>query len=112
MSPKTGAYTNLPGEIKTLRNLNKVQITLIIVGAIGTFYKKFDDDISKLGLTNHKFQGEEAQKVASPGTARIIRSFLDPRQSRQGFYKFGPVRTSVCPSVRPSAMGIFRDGHF
>ena len=42
---KIRAYANLSGGIKTLWNLNKVQITLVIVGAIGTFYKKFDDDI-------------------------------------------------------------------
>ena len=50
---KIGAYTNRSGEIKTLQNLNKMQITLVIVGAIGRFYKMFDDDISKLGLMNH-----------------------------------------------------------
>ena len=52
---KIRAYTNLSGEIKTLWNLNKVQITPVIVGAMGTFYKRFDDVISKLGLMNHKF---------------------------------------------------------
>ena len=31
-----------------------------------------------------------------------IFNFLDPRQSRQGSYKFGPVR----PSIRPSATGL------
>ena len=36
---KIRAYTNPSGGIKTLWNLNKVQITLIIVGAIRTFYK-------------------------------------------------------------------------
>ena len=69
------AYTNLPGEIKTLWNLNKVQITLLIVGTMGTFYKKFDD-ISKLGLMNYKFRVEEAQKIALLGTAHNLRSWL------------------------------------
>ena len=73
---KIRAYTNLSGEIKTLWNLNKVQITPVIVGAMGTFYKKFDDDISKLGLMNHKFQVEESQKISLLGTAHIVRSFL------------------------------------
>ena len=63
------AYRNLSGEIKTLWNLNKVQITPVIVGALGTFYKKFDDDISKLGV-------EEAKKIALLGTAHIVGSFL------------------------------------
>ena len=67
---KIRAYTNLSGEIKTLWNLSKGQITLIIVGAMGTFYKKIDDDISKLGWT------KESQKVALLGTAHIVRSFL------------------------------------
>ena len=40
------------------------------------FYKKFDDDISKLGLMNHKFWIEEAQKIALLGTAHIVSSFL------------------------------------
>ena len=51
-----GTYANLSGEIKTLWNLSKVQITLVIVGAMGTFYKNFDDDISKRGLMNNKFR--------------------------------------------------------
>ena len=34
---KIRAYTNLPGEIKTLWNLNKVQITPVIVGAMGPY---------------------------------------------------------------------------
>ena len=58
------AYRNLSGEIKTLWNLNKVQITLVVVGAMRTFYKKFDDDISKLALMNHKFRVEETQNIA------------------------------------------------
>ena len=61
---KMRACTTLSGEIKTLWNLNKVQITSIIVGAMGTFHNKFDDDISKLRLTNHKFRAEEAEKTA------------------------------------------------
>ena len=73
---KIRAYTDLSGEIKTLWNLNKVQITPIIVGAMGTFYKKIDDDISKLGLMNHKFRVEETQKIILLGTAHIVRSFL------------------------------------
>ena len=34
---KVRAYTNLSGEIETLWNLNKVQITPVIVGAMGTY---------------------------------------------------------------------------
>ena len=56
--------------------MNKVQITAFFVDAMGTFYKKFDDDISKRSLTNHKFLAEEAQKIALLGTAHIVRSFL------------------------------------
>ena len=70
------ASTNLSGEIMTLRDLNKVQITPVIVGAMGAFYKKFDDDISKLDLMIHKFRVEEAQKIALLGTIHIARSFL------------------------------------
>ena len=73
---KIRAYTNLSGEIKALWNLNKVQIIPVIVGAMRTFYKKIDDDISKLGLTNHKFRVEEAQKIALLGAAHIVRGFL------------------------------------
>ena len=73
---KIRAYTNLSGEIKTLWNLNKVQIIPVIVGAMRTFNKKIDDDISKLGLTNHKFRVEEAQKIALLGAAHIVRGFL------------------------------------
>ena len=56
--------------------MNKVQITPVIVRAMGTFYEKFDDDISKPGLMNHIFRVEEAQKIALLGTAHIVRSFL------------------------------------
>ena len=73
---KIRAYTNLSGEIKTLWNLNKVQITPVIVGAMGTFYNKLDDNISNFGLVNHKFRVQKAQKIALLGNAHIIRSFL------------------------------------
>ena len=73
---KIRACTNLSGENKAVWNFNKVQKTPVIVGAVGTFYKKFDDDISKLGLMNHKFRVEEAQKIALLGNAHIVRSFL------------------------------------
>ena len=73
---KIRACTNLSGENKAVWNFNKVQKTPVIVGAVGTFYKKFDDDISKLGLMNHKFRVEEAQKIALLGIAHIVRSFL------------------------------------
>ena len=69
-------HIQLSCEIKTLWNLNKVQITPIIVGNMGTLYNKFDDDISKLSLTNHKFRAEGAQKIVWLGTAQIVRSFL------------------------------------
>ena len=74
---KIRANTNLSREIKTLWNLNKVRITPITVGFMETFYNKFDDDISKRGLTNHNFGAEEAQKIALLGTAHIVRSFLE-----------------------------------
>ena len=70
------AYTNLSGDINTLWNLNKVQITPVIVGAMGTFYNKLDDNISNFGLVNHKFRVQKAQKIALLGNAHIIRSFL------------------------------------
>ena len=69
---KIEPYTNLSGEIKTLWNLNKVQINPVIVGALGMFYKKIDDDISKLGLMNLKFRVKEAQNIALLGTAHIV----------------------------------------
>ena len=74
--PKIRTYTILSGEINTLWNLNKVQITPVIVSAMGTFYKRFDDDISKLGLMKHKFRVEEAQKTALLGIAPVVRRFL------------------------------------
>ena len=56
--------------------MNKVQITPVTVGAMGTFYKRFDDDISKLGLMKHKFRVEEAQKTALLGISPVVRRFL------------------------------------
>ena len=69
-------YTTLAGEIKTLWKLSKVKIIPIIIGAMGSMYKQFDDDIEKLGLTNNKFSKNEGQKIALLGTAHIVRSFL------------------------------------
>ena len=66
---KIRAHTILSGEIKTLWNLNKVQITPIIVDTMGKFCNKFDVDISKLGLTNHKIRAEEAKKI-------VLRHFM------------------------------------
>ena len=74
--PNIRTYTNLSDEINTLWNLNKVQITPVTVGAMGTFYKRFDDDISKLGLMKHKFRVEEAQKTALLGISPVVRRFL------------------------------------
>ena len=54
-------------------NNNKI---IIIAITMRRFYKKFDDDISKLGLMKHKFRVEEAQKIALLGTAHIASSFL------------------------------------
>lgn len=73
---KIRAYTNMSGEIKILWNLSKVQISLIIIGAMRMFLGKFDDGISKLGLMNRKFRVEEAQNISLLGAAHIIRSFL------------------------------------
>ena len=70
------AYTNLPSEIKTLWNLNKVQTNAIVFDAMRKFCKKFDDDISNLGLTNQKFVAEEVKKSALLGTAHIVKSFF------------------------------------
>ena len=72
---KIQAHADLSGKIKTIWNLNKVHITQIIIGAVGTFYNKFNDYISKVALTNHKFQAKEAEKIALLGTAHIVRSF-------------------------------------
>ena len=73
---KIRAYTNMSGEIKILWNLSRVQISLIIIGAMRMFLGKFDDGISKLGLTKHKFRAKEAQKIVLLGTAHIFRRVL------------------------------------
>ena len=51
-------------------------MTPLNFSAMETFYKKFDDDLSKLGLMNHKFRVEEAQKIALLRTAHMVKSFL------------------------------------
>jgi len=68
-------YTDLSTEIKTLWRLSKVQITPIIIGAMGCMFKQFDKDIEKLNLETNKFNKFEAQKIALLGTAHIVRSF-------------------------------------
>ena len=73
---KIRAYTDLAVEIKTLWNLQKVNIIPVIIGATGTFYKNFEKDIEKLCLKNNKFDMRETQKITLLGTAHIVRSFL------------------------------------
>ena len=72
---KLRKYSDLSTEIKTLWRLSKVQITPIIVGAMGCMFKSFDKDIEKLNLERHKFDKFEAQKIALLGTAHIVRAF-------------------------------------
>ena len=69
-------YTDLSTEIKTLWRLSKVQITPIIIGAMGCMFKQFDKDIERLKLESHKFDKFEAQKITLLGTAHIVRSFF------------------------------------
>ena len=68
-------YTDLAVEIKTLWNLNKIEIVPFVIGATGVFYKGFDNDIEKLGL-NGTMKYEICQKIILLGTAHIVRAFM------------------------------------
>lgn len=72
---KLRKYTDLAVEIKTLWNLNKVDVVPFIIGATGVYYKGFDKDIEKLGL-NGQLKHDVCQKIILLGTAHIVRAFM------------------------------------
>ena len=72
---KLRAYTDLSVEIKSLWNLTKVPVP-VIVCAMGTFYSHFKTDVKKIPFENLNLEQYEMQKNALPGTAHVMRSFL------------------------------------
>ena len=63
----------LKDEIARLRQMKKVVVILIVVGALGTITTKFDKYIESLGM---EIRIEHVQKSALLGTPRIIRKVL------------------------------------
>ena len=70
---KIEKYSLLKDEIARLRQMKKVVVIPIVVGALGTITTKFEKYIESLGI---EISIEHIQKTALLGTARIIRKVL------------------------------------
>ena len=70
---KIEKYSLLKDEIARLRQMKKVVVIPIVVGALGTITTKFDKYIESLGM---EIRIEHVQKSALLGTPRIIRKVL------------------------------------
>jgi len=73
---KIRAYTDLATELKTLWNVQKVDIVPVIIGCTGTFYHGLVKDLEKIDIEND-FKKYIAQKIVLLGTAHIVRAFMN-----------------------------------
>ena len=71
---KVNKYRDLAFEVKTLWKLKKVTITLIVIGALGTYTDRLEKYLKDIhvGLQNNTMQ-----KTVPFGSARILRQVLD-----------------------------------
>jgi len=67
---KIRAYTVLTTELKTIWNVQKVDIVPVIIGCTGTFYHGLERDLKKVDIEND-LKKYIAQKVVLLGTAHI-----------------------------------------
>ena len=67
-------YQDLKMEISRMWTLNQVEVTLIVVGALGTVSKRLEGFLEKIGAV---IPVEMLQKTVLLGTARIIRRVVD-----------------------------------
>ena len=70
---KIEKYSLLKDKIARLRQMRKVVVIPIVVGALGTITTKFEKYIGSLGI---EIRVEHDQKSALVGTASIIRKVL------------------------------------
>ena len=71
---KTEKYQNLKRELKRLWSLKKVEVVLVVVGALGRMSKGFSGCKDTLGI---KLNVAMIQKSILLGTARLHRKVLD-----------------------------------
>ena len=67
-------YQHLKKNIRSLWKLRKVEIVLVVIGALGNVSVEFDRWIGKLGITCNV---GVMQKSASLGTIRILRKIWE-----------------------------------
>ena len=71
---KVQKYDELKWEIKELWSMKRVDVVLVVIGALSTVSKKLEKWIDGLGI---KFKIENLQKTSLQGTARILRKTLE-----------------------------------
>ena len=71
---KMEKYQDLKREIVRLQKLKMVEVVPVVIGALESVTKEFDEWIEKLGITNNV---GVMQKTALLGTARILRKVLE-----------------------------------
>ena len=67
-------YQDLRKEIRRLRRLRNVEITPVVIDALGSVSAEFDRWMERLGIT---CSIGVMQKIALLGTARILRKVLE-----------------------------------
>ena len=67
---KIEKYQNLKREIQRRWNLKKIDVTLAVLGALGSLTKNFEKNVDKIGI---KIDLHTAQKTTLLGIARILR---------------------------------------
>ena len=73
---KIEMYQDLKTEIKRLWNVREVKIVLIIIGALGTIGKNFENWLKKIEI---ECNTELLQEACLLGTAKILRKVLDTK---------------------------------
>ena len=70
---KIEKYQNLKRKIQRLWNLKKIDVILVVLGALGSVTKNFEKYVDKIGI---KTGLHTVQKTKLLGTARILRKVL------------------------------------
>ena len=71
---KTEKYRNLKGKIQRLWNLKKIDVILVVLGALWSVTKNFEKYVDKIGI---KINLHAVHKTTLLGTARILRKMLE-----------------------------------
>ena len=71
---KTEKYQNLKRETERLRNLKKIDVIPVVLGALGSVTKNFEKYVDKIGI---KTDLHTVQKTTLLGTLRVLRKVLE-----------------------------------